>query len=504
MLGTQMRHHSMKRFFGRGLAGAPSLESDYLSAHRTNGAGRALRCLSRITHPFQRSIHVRFQSAFALSVLGLLLMAVITIVSSRAILDTYALSVKETRLELMPVHLLQVDLREVDHSAYRYAIEGDRSALNQFTVLAAQVDERLAELAKVELQMGSVEHAHAGVSLPNATKAWEHAKLELKSLFLLEPGSPQSIQALKQAHLVIDPIYDAMNEYHHLSMQDLRLRLQSAQTVGEDAFLVMIGAIVVGLVVLIGMGSFVGRSVLLPIAELREAARKLGERDFSYRIRLHNTSDELGELAKSINMASATLQELYRELERRSTHDGLTGVLNRAAFDERLMAEFKGASRHNRSLSLLMVDIDFFKRVNDTLGHQAGDEVLKSVATILTETTRPGDVVARYGGEEFAVILPETSENSAIAMAERLRVAVENARIEYGASGGVSLTVSVGCASQLPHAGTPKALVKAADAALYCAKDTGRNRVSSAREVLLGDVPKQQTDAALDLISIGA
>ena len=485
----------MKRFFGRGLAGAPSLESDYLSVHRTNGAGRALRCLSRITHPFHRSIHVRFQSAFALSVLGLLLMAVITIVSSRAILDTYALSVKETRLELMPVHLLQVDLREVDHSAYRYAVEGDRSALDQFTVLAAQVDERLAELAKVELQMGSVEHAHAGVSLPNATRAWEEAKLELEALFLLEPGSPQSIQALKQAHSVIDPIYDAMNEYHHLSMQDLRLRLQSAQTVGEDAFLVMIGAIVVGLVVLIGMGSFVGRSVLLPIAELREAARKLGERDFSYRIRLHNTSDELGELAKSINMASATLQELYRELERRSTHDGLTGVLNRAAFDERLMAEFKGASRHNRSLSLLMVD---------TLGHQAGDEVLKSVATILTETTRPGDVVARYGGEEFAVILPETSENSAIAMAERLRVAVESARIECGASGSVSLTVSVGCASQPPHAGTPKALVKAADAALYCAKDTGRNRVSSAREVLLGDEPKQQTDAALDLIPIGA
>jgi len=423
-------------------------------------------------------------------------MAVITIISSRAILSTHELSVKEARLEMMPIHYLQVDLREVDHAAYRFAVEGDRSAFGQFTVLAALVDEQLNDLVKAELQLGSVEHAHVGISLPNTIRAWENVKVKLGELFLLEPGSQQSTRALKHAHLAMDPVYDMINQHHNLSMQDLQHRLLSAQSLGERAFLAMIGAIVVGLGVLIGIGSLVGRSVLQPITQLQEAAHKLGNRDFSHRIRLRNTSDELGQLARSINLASATLQKLYQELERRSTHDGLTGVLNRAAFDERLQTEFKGADRHSRPLSLLMVDIDFFKRVNDTFGHQAGDQVLQSVARILAETTRPGDVVARYGGEEFAIILPGTGEGSAVAMAERLRVAMENARIECGACGNISLTVSIGCASRLPHAAMPEALVKTADSALYDAKDTGRNRVSSARLQLLGSKPKQQADAA--------
>jgi two-component system, cell cycle response regulator len=188
-------------------------------------------------------------------------------------------------------------------------------------------------------------------------------------------------------------------------------------------------------------------------------------------------------------MASTTLQKLYRELERRSTHDGLTGLLNLAAFDERLQVEFDGSDRHRRPLSLLMVDIDFFKRVNDSYGHQAGDRVLQSVANLLGTTTRPGDVVTRYGGEEFAIILPETDEASAMVMAERLRAAIESAEIECDTCGAIKLTISIGCASRRSRLISTGGLVNAADSALYEAKTAGRNRVVSANKQTLASDP---------------
>jgi len=450
----------------------------------------------RILTPFHKSIHTRFQYALAFSIVGLLLLAAITIVTVRGILTTYELSVKESRIETLPIHYLQVDLREVDHAAFRFAVEGDRSAVQEYSALARLVDERLVELGKVETNLSSVEHAHSNISLTDTTRNWDQTKTKLEALFLQPPGSPEATEMLKQVHQAIDPVYDVMNEYYDLSMQDVQERLSSAQALGREAFVSMVGVIMAGMIVLVVMGSMVARSVLQPIAELQKAAHKLGERDFSHRVRLRNNSDELGQLGRSINLASVTLQKLYRELERRSTHDGLTGVLNRAAFDERLTVELKGADRHDRSLALLMVDIDFFKSVNDTLGHQAGDQVLQSVARTLAEVTRPGDVVARYGGEEFAIILPETDQASANAMAERLRMAVESTRVECSACGNVSLTVSVGCASRLPHALTPAALVKAADSALYDAKDSGRNRVSSAPIRHPKHRPERRADAA--------
>lgn len=231
------------------------------------------------------------------------------------------------------------------------------------------------------------------------------------------------------------------------------------------------------------MGLVVGRSVLRPIGELRVAAGKLGEKDFSYRVRLRNSNDELGQLGRAFNIAAAALQGLYRELERRSTYDGLTSALNRATFDERLSEECKSADRHKRPLALLMVDIDFFKRVNDNHGHQAGDRVLQAVVRLLNETTRPGDVVARYGGEEFAIILPETDEDSAMAMAERLHRTIENACIDCAVGENIGVTVSIGCASRGSHTMAPEDLVKAADTALYRAKETGRNQVVSARKL---------------------
>jgi diguanylate cyclase (GGDEF)-like protein len=180
----------------------------------------------------------------------------------------------------------------------------------------------------------------------------------------------------------------------------------------------------------------------------------------------------------------------------RSTHDGLTGALNRAAFDERLSAECKSADRHQRPLSLLMVDIDFFKRVNDNHGHQTGDQVLQTLVRLLNESVRPGDVVARYGGEEFTVILPETDEDDAMAMADRLRRTIGDHAFNCPFGEDIGITVSIGCACRQPHATAPEDLVRAADASLFRAKKTGRNRVVSAGELPPPSDADEETAAA--------
>jgi diguanylate cyclase (GGDEF)-like protein/PAS domain S-box-containing protein len=166
-------------------------------------------------------------------------------------------------------------------------------------------------------------------------------------------------------------------------------------------------------------------------------------------------------------------------LARLLTTDHLTGVSSRAHFFEIAGSEVARAQRHSRPLSVVMLDADYFKRINDTAGHQAGDEVLKRIAGEAKGLLRPSDIVARLGGEEFILMLPSTTTGEAMAIAERLRVAVERARIDT-AVGQLKTTVSLGVAS-LSHANpTFEGLLAAADRALYDAKRAGRNCVRGA------------------------
>jgi two-component system cell cycle response regulator len=160
-----------------------------------------------------------------------------------------------------------------------------------------------------------------------------------------------------------------------------------------------------------------------------------------------------------------------------SQTDPLTSLRNRRAFDDRLADAFDQAARYNRPLSLAIVDLDHFKSINDTHGHDAGDAVLRGVAKIIGEGTRQSDFVARVGGEEFAIILPETALFEALQFGEKLRAAVATTPI-----GEHQVTVSVGIAN-VPHSEIPgtSELFRAADQALYRAKVRGRNRVEIER-----------------------
>ncbi len=157
--------------------------------------------------------------------------------------------------------------------------------------------------------------------------------------------------------------------------------------------------------------------------------------------------------------------------------DRLTGVYNRGVFDDRLAAEFAFAARHGEPLSVLLFDIDHFKSFNDRHGHQTGDAVLVTVGRQVVKTVRTEDVVARYGGEEFAVIARSTATERAVILAERIRRAIESARV-VSETGALSVTASIGIATREPNSSfDAEALVAEADRALYAAKRAGRNRV---------------------------
>ena len=174
------------------------------------------------------------------------------------------------------------------------------------------------------------------------------------------------------------------------------------------------------------------------------------------------------------------LEAAYRELQLLSALDPLTGIANRRTFEDFLDVEWKRAVRNQAPISLLIIDIDWFKAYNDNYGHPAGDPCLRQVATTLADSlNRPGDLVARYGGEEFAVVLPDTNERGAYFVAERLRRRVESLAIRHPTSVvSNSVTISVGATTRQPAKGDDVgAMITSADNALYRGKNTGRNRV---------------------------
>lgn len=175
------------------------------------------------------------------------------------------------------------------------------------------------------------------------------------------------------------------------------------------------------------------------------------------------------EVIKKINF-------MYSQTRYMSVTDALTGLYNRRSFEENMEREFLRASRYKSDLSFAIIDIDFFKNINDTYGHACGDHILKEVAYIILQNFRKTDIVFRYGGEEFSVILTETPIGNAVIPLERLRKTIEN-NIFYYENNKIHLTVSIGAYHLNAETNSALELFNRADKALYKAKENGRNKV---------------------------
>ncbi|HKW39967.1 MAG TPA: diguanylate cyclase [Gemmatimonadales bacterium] len=236
---------------------------------------------------------------------------------------------------------------------------------------------------------------------------------------------------------------------------------------------VVLGTLVVG----VGLVAYLlGLLIVRPLARLTSAAAKVAAGDLAVELP-SGGGGEVGYLTQVFKNLVTRVRERegQGELERLSVTDALTGLYNRRHLTGTLANEVQRSRRLRRTFAVLLIDVDRFKQYNDTHGHLAGDAALVKIAEILRKTTRAVDSVARYGGEEFLVLLLETTLATAASVAERIRTRVASETFEGG-----KVTVSIGAAEYPAHGDTPEELIASADAAMYKAKEAGRDRVAVA------------------------
>ncbi len=254
----------------------------------------------------------------------------------------------------------------------------------------------------------------------------------------------------------------------------------------RDLTLATVAALLLGVT---AIAYYLALIIVRPLERLTRGAAEVAEGDLA--VDLPTAKGEVGELTyvfnhmvgrlrqsrQQLDAVNETLRERNEELERLSASDSLTGLSNRRVLTQRLSEELLRSQRQNHSFTVVMLDVDHFKKYNDAHGHPAGDEVLKRVANILRTSTRAGDCTARYGGEEFAVLLSGKGAEEATQLAERIRERVAEEEFTAG-----RITISAGIAEFPDHGHTAEAVISSADEALYQAKRDGRNRVACAQK----------------------
>ena len=243
----------------------------------------------------------------------------------------------------------------------------------------------------------------------------------------------------------------------------------------------------------------VERFVLAPLRVLLDTTRRVQSGDYGARTGFSRSREELSQLGAALDeMAArleandAELQRVLAELREQAMTDPLTGLYNRRYFADALSRELVRSNRSGGAVSVILMDLDFFKKVNDTWGHDAGDSVLKAIGGLIRRSVRGSDIAVRHGGEEFAMLLPQTSAKVALQRAEAMRREIEAMKVPYG-SETIRVTASFGVAEHGSLAAGAAELMKTVDEAMYAAKAAGRNRVilseAKAGSGLAGSLP---------------
>ncbi len=412
------------------------------------------------------SLRVRFVLGTGVMLLPLLLLAAFGYSLLQRTIDSFDTAMHEVSTDLAAITLVQNLLLKSSMPVNDYLLHGRRRDREAFLDLSQRIDEAFNNAVDRNLS-----HAEDRTIMQAARAHWEEAhKLGSEILALPYPvndtmitGKTERIDgALDRAIQFLGQVYE--REYREIAAS--HAQAQQNKRTAQVVIATMFG---IAVLVAISTGFVLARKIFIPIRKLEEGAARFGAGDLSHRVSL-SEDDALGSLATTFNTMAGQLEKI-------ATHDALTGLYNYREFHRRLEEEIARNQRYGHPFSLLMMDIDHFKVINDTYGHLAGDSILRAVADRIIKQVRPVDHVARYGGEELVALLPQTDGSDSMVTAERIRNAIAASPFSIDGGQSVDLTVSIGLAGFPGDADSNLALLNAADRALYAAKSAGRNQV---------------------------
>lgn len=421
--------------------------------------------------PFTHSLGTRLIVALAAMLLPLLVLGASTFYTFNTLEAAFREVTRESLREMVPVVELQALVQNCRIALHHLEHEDGVENRQLFVELAARVGKTFAENLAFK---SSAERQ----GLAQAFAEWRLTDQAAADVFDLGGAldRPEARAGLRRVSLHLDRVVAQLEVLRGITAGEIETTLARVETMKARSARLNTQVFLLGIGMVVAIGLLLARSILRPVRQLAAAVERFAGGDLAHRLHVGRT-DELGALTAAFNAMAEELERDRQALQELSARDPLTGLCNHREFYRLLREETQRSRRYRHPLTLLMIDLDYFKRINDTWGHPAGDRVLCAVAGIIRRELRQVDQVARYGGEEFAVILPETAESEGLAIAGRIRQAVAARPLAIAETEGVELTISVGLAVFPDDAATEEGLVEQADRALYAAKASGRNRV---------------------------